>query len=95
MATIEEIQRIVCVVPASIPHVITKNMNIKGFDIPKGAIFMANLTKFSKDPLVFPQPKHFLPERFLWTDVDGKLKLKVVLNPVAAFLYKILIMCRE
>lgn len=77
MATIEEIQRISCVAPGSLPHVLTKNMNINGFDFPKGSIFMANITKFLKDPAVFPEPTRFLPERFIDIDEDGKMNLKV------------------
>ena len=77
MATIEEIQRMSCVAPGSLPHVLTKNMNINGFDFPKGSIFMANMTKFLKDPLVFADPKRFLPERFLSFDDDGNMALKV------------------
>ena len=77
MATIEEIQRLSCVGPGSLPHVLTKNMSINGFDFPKGSIFMANLTKFLKDPLVFPDSKRLLPERFLDFDDDGNMTLKV------------------
>ena len=77
MATIDEIQRISCVGPGSLPHVLTKNMNINGFDFPKGSIFMANLTKFLRDPVVFPEPTKFLPERFIDVDIDGKKCLKV------------------
>ena len=77
MATIEEIQRMSCVGPGSLPHVLTKNMSINGFDFPKGTTFMANLTKFLKDPLVFPEPKKFQPERFLSYDDEGNMILKV------------------
>ena len=77
MATIEEIQRLSCVAPGSLPHVLTKNMSIKGFDFPKGSIFMANVTKFLKDPEVFSDPMKFLPERFLSRDEDGNISLKV------------------
>lgn len=77
VATIEEIQRLSCVAPGSLPHVLTKNMSINGFDFPKGSIFMANVTKFLKDPLVFPEPRKFQPERFLTFDEDGNIVLKV------------------
>merc|ERR1712168_229634 len=78
MATIEEIQRLSCVAPGSLPHVLTKNMSINGFDFPKGSIFMANVTKFLKDPAVFSDPMKFLPERFLSRDEDGNISLKKI-----------------
>ena len=77
MATIKEIQRMSCVTPGSLPHVLTKNMNIKGYDFPEGSVFMANITKFQKDPAVFPVPNKFLSDRFIDTGVDGKPSLKV------------------
>ena len=77
MATIKEIQRISCVAPGSLPHVLTKDMNINGYDFPKGSIFMANITKFSKDPIVFPKPNTFLSDRFIDIGANGKLSLKV------------------
>ena len=79
MATIEEIQRLSCVAPGSLPHVLTKNMSIHGYDFPEGSIFMANMTKFLKDPLVYSEPARFIPERFLDTDGAGKLNIKVIM----------------
>ena len=76
MATLQEIQRISCVGPASLPHVLTTAMNINGYDFPEGSIFMANLTKFLNDPEVFPEPTQFLPERFINIEADGKPTLK-------------------
>ena len=77
MATINEIQRISCVAPGSLPHVLTRDMSINGYDFPEGSIFMANITKFSKDPIVFPEPSTFLPDRFIDIGSNGKLNLKV------------------
>ena len=77
MATLLEIQRISCVGPGSLPHVLTKPLCVHGYNFPEGSIFMANLTKFLNDPEVFPNPKCFVPERFIKTDTDGTSKIKV------------------
>ena len=77
IATIEEIQRISGVGPGSLPHVVTKDVEINGFHFPKGSIFMANITKFLRDPCAFPEPTRFLPERFLTNDKDGTRILQV------------------
>ena len=76
-ATILEIQRISAVGPGSLPHVLTKPVNVNGYDFPEGSIFMANLTKYMNDPDIFKNPSTFLPERFIDTDSSGKPKLKV------------------
>ena len=82
-ATIQEIQRISCVAPATLIHTTTRDVEVKGYSIEKGTRFFANLTKFMKDPKFFPNPETFMPERFIdcSDDRDGarsKWKLKVL-----------------
>lgn len=43
---------------------------IGGYVIPSGTMVLANLVGIMNDPLVFPNPTKFDPERFL--DEDGK-----------------------
>ena len=77
MATLLEIQRISCVAPGSLPHVLTKPYRTHGYNFPEGSIFMANLKKILKDPEVFPNPRSFLPERFISTDTGGMSTIRV------------------
>ena len=65
-------------------HTTTKDVEIEGYKIRKGQLFTANLTKFMKDPKVFPEPKRLMPERFIQDEVDdvsshGKLKVLLAL----------------
>ena len=75
MATIQEIQRLSCVAPASLIHSTTRDVEVEGYKLRKGQPFVANLTKFMHDPNVFEDPMHFKPDRFI--ENDGDLALKV------------------
>ena len=75
MATIQEIQRLSCVAPASLIHSTTRNVEVEGYKLRKGQPFVANLTKFMHDSNVFEDPKNFKPYRFI--ENDGDLALKV------------------
>ncbi|KAH9887564.1 cytochrome P450 [Cubamyces lactineus] len=55
------------------PHAVTADDEYNGMFIPKGATVFANLTGIMQDPIMFPLPEDFRPERFLETD-DPRLK---------------------
>ncbi|XP_052863903.1 cytochrome P450 306a1 [Anopheles cruzii] len=69
-ATIAEVQRIRTVVPIGIPHGITKEITIDGFRIPANTMILPLLWAVHMDPVAFPEPDTFKPERFL--DEEGK-----------------------
>ncbi len=71
MATIMEIQRCSCVVPASLIHVNTVDLEVNGYTIPKNTEWCCNLRLFLSDPNAFPEPEKFNPERFL---KNGKIQ---------------------
>uniref|UniRef100_A0A915DP64 Cytochrome P450 n=1 Tax=Ditylenchus dipsaci TaxID=166011 RepID=A0A915DP64_9BILA len=64
-ATIDELQRIVNVLPWNIPHANTKELNIAGKVIPAGTNIMPQIGAVLYDEELFPSPDTFMPERFL------------------------------
>jgi len=64
-AVIQEVQRLSCVAPQTIPHRVTTEQTVEGFTVPRNSHAMANLTKFMKDPEYWEHPNEFRPQRFL------------------------------
>ena len=79
MATINEIMRFSMVAESSLPHRLTKDVEIDGYKFKKDTMFFSNLAKFLRDPVQFPEPKKFKPERFL--SKDGKVQNHEYLVP--------------
>ncbi|TFK78780.1 cytochrome P450 [Polyporus arcularius HHB13444] len=50
------------------PHAVTEDDVYQGMYIPKGSTVFANLAGIMHDPVMFPSPDEFRPERFLETD---------------------------
>ncbi|XP_078576599.1 cytochrome P450 2U1-like [Branchiostoma floridae x Branchiostoma japonicum] len=65
-ATLAEIQRIKPIVPLSVPHKASRDTTLNGYNIPsEGYEILVNLWSVHMDPLLFPEPDTFQPERFL------------------------------
>ncbi|KAF8888764.1 cytochrome P450 [Infundibulicybe gibba] len=47
------------------PHAVTADDEYNGMFIPKGSTVFANLHGIMRDPVRFPSPEEFLPERFI------------------------------
>ncbi|KAB2621171.1 cytochrome P450 98A2 [Pyrus ussuriensis x Pyrus communis] len=58
--------------PLMLPHRANANVNIGGYDIPKGSNVHVNVWAVARDPAVWKDPNEFRPERFLEEDVDMK-----------------------
>ncbi|XP_068105561.1 cytochrome P450 2G1-like [Hyperolius riggenbachi] len=81
-AVIHEIQRFSDVIPVGLPHTTAEDVVFRNYTIPKGTDVLPLLTTSLKSPEQFPDPRVFLPERFL--DDQGNLKKCPALLPFSA-----------
>ena len=68
MACVMETQRVSMMAPASLPHSLSKDTEVKGYNFPKGTLFIANLSRqvlisYEIRPHKFTR-YHFLPAEF-------------------------------
>jgi len=54
--------------PIALPHRADEDITYKGYLIPKGATLMPNAWLYNNDPITYPEPRQFRPERFLEGD---------------------------
>ncbi|XP_043843759.1 cytochrome P450 2C18-like [Dromiciops gliroides] len=71
-AVIHEIQRYIDLVPASLPHAVTQDIQFRQYFIPKGTTIIPLLTSVLYDDEEFPNPDQFDPHHFL--DESGNFK---------------------
>ncbi|PIK53304.1 putative cytochrome P450 2J6 [Apostichopus japonicus] len=69
-ATIAEIQRIGTVAAIGGTHAARKDVTFRGYTIPKGIAVIPNVYAVMRNPVLWPKPLEFKPERFL--DENGK-----------------------
>jgi len=70
-------------VPIAIPHASTEDDVYEGFFIPKGSLVIGNSWAILRDPVRYPEPDSFRPERFL--NPDGSLHDDPVLTTAFGF----------
>ncbi|EOA22982.1 hypothetical protein CARUB_v10003723mg [Capsella rubella] len=69
---IKETLRINPLVPLLIPREASKDLKIKGYDIPKKTWIYVNVWAIHRNPNVWKDPEAFIPERFMDSQIDYK-----------------------
>ncbi|KAG8445806.1 hypothetical protein GDO86_010552 [Hymenochirus boettgeri] len=69
-AVVHETQRVANVVPMNVPHATTRDINFKGYHLPKGTYIIPLLESVLFDKTQFEKAEEFYPEHFL--DSSGK-----------------------
>ncbi|XP_035509345.1 cytochrome P450 2J6-like [Morone saxatilis] len=81
-AVLHEVQRIGNIVPLSLPHITSKEMQLAGYTIPKGITVIPNLTSVLFDKNEWETPSTFNPGHFL--DKEGKFVKRAAFIPFSA-----------
>lgn len=81
-AVIHEIQRIGNIVPLSLPHVTSRDIQLGGYTVPKGITVIPNLTSALFDKKEWETPKTFNPGHFL--NKEGKFLKPAAFIPFSA-----------
>ncbi|XP_075454690.1 cytochrome P450 2K1-like [Ascaphus truei] len=81
-AVMHEIQRFAVAAPMGLPHETTKDVNFKGYLIPKGTFIIPLLTSVLHDKTQFEEPDQFNPNHFL--DSEGNFIKKAAFMPFSA-----------
>ncbi|XP_053328567.1 cytochrome P450 2A10-like [Spea bombifrons] len=81
-AVMHEMQRFVDLLPLGVPRKTTKDVELRGYTIPKDTDIFPILTTVLKDPTCFPYPTEFNPQNFL--DENGEFKRNEAFMPLAA-----------
>ncbi|KAG8552886.1 hypothetical protein GDO81_003129 [Engystomops pustulosus] len=81
-AVIQEVHRFGDVLPLNLPHMVTKDVEFRGYQIPKGTDIYPLLCTVHHDPKEFPSPWKFDPNHFL--DENGQFKKNDAVMPFSA-----------
>ncbi|KAK7283332.1 hypothetical protein RIF29_12774 [Crotalaria pallida] len=66
-AIIKETLRLYPPAPLNLPHESWEDCTVGGYHVPTGTRLLTNISKIQRDPLLYPDPLEFRPERFLTT----------------------------
>ncbi|KAK7283330.1 hypothetical protein RIF29_12772 [Crotalaria pallida] len=73
-AIIKETLRLYPAGPLIMPHESMEDCIVGGYHVPAGTRLLTNIAKIQRDPLVYPNPLEFRPERFITTHKDVDLR---------------------
>ncbi|CAD5228716.1 unnamed protein product [Bursaphelenchus okinawaensis] len=71
-AVIMEAQRCGNVIAQNILHATSNEVNVEGYNLPKQTVTVPQISVIMQDPIAFPEPKKFNPDRFI--DENGHLR---------------------
>lgn len=71
-ALVKETYRLHPPAPFLIPHKAEKDVQLCDYMVPKNAQVWVNVWAIGRDPIVWPNPESFIPERFLEREIDFK-----------------------
>ena len=74
-AFIYETQRLVNLLPSNLPRKLLKDIEVRGYHLPKGTVIIPQISSVLYDENIFPDPHNFVPERFL-SDDGGVKKIE-------------------
>ncbi|CAL8363106.1 unnamed protein product [Merluccius merluccius] len=81
-AVIHEVQRLLDIVPMSIPHYAMHDISFRGYDIPQGTIIIPLLHSVLREEQHWDTPWSFNPQHFL--DLNGNFKKNPAFLPFSA-----------
>ncbi|NXN09068.1 CP2H1 protein, partial [Indicator maculatus] len=81
-AVVHEIQRFIDFLPINVPHAVIKDVNFRGYVIPKDTMIFPMLHPILHDKKEFPNPEKFDPGHFL--NADGTFRRSDYFMPFSA-----------
>ncbi|KAG6419558.1 hypothetical protein SASPL_121780 [Salvia splendens] len=69
-AVMKESLRLHSPIPLLVPHELTQDTRVLGYDVASGTRVMINVWAISRDPSLWKYPEEFRPERFLESSID-------------------------
>ncbi|XP_040210990.1 cytochrome P450 2C29-like [Rana temporaria] len=81
-AVIHEMQRVLDLAPVPLFHAVAKDIEFRGYTLPKGTIILPFLTSVLNDPSQWETPEQFNPGHFL--DEQGQFRNRVAFMPFSA-----------
>ncbi|KAM5156680.1 cytochrome P450 2C29-like [Mantella aurantiaca] len=81
-AVVHEIQRVLDLTPTALFHAVTKDIQFRGYTLPKGTVITPFLTSVLNDPSQWETPQHFNPGHFL--DEQGQFRNRAAFMPFSA-----------
>ncbi|GFO10402.1 cytochrome p450 2u1 [Plakobranchus ocellatus] len=70
-AVLLETMRLYYVAPIGLPHETMRDTTVGGYEVPAKVTVLTNSMAMMRDPKLWSDPLHFIPERFIGSNEDG------------------------